>query len=618
MPQYGQLAPGQHTRFGSYDWPSGVGQPGDHQPYILKVDGVAVDNFNPIQMSKEFSQPMSFYFSLIENWDMPSLIIGTKVEFWEASHLIFRGTIYDCNFNGQSNNDGIIWNCLSLANRLNDVYVKNLLDNHSVVYNPSPNEPEYAPGMHNYTCGQIIREILNTQKTELAGFIDHWIDSELNAMTIMPPRMEFAGITLAEAFDQILQYQYDAGWDLDPNYNTIHFRSLKKTALTVKNLDASTLRAEQYHLKATIAPCITRVILEGREEIEKVDRVTYVSKSIDAATSDVTPGWDQSLENSWDQKQAEDDPQMDTFGKVYKYFWLSNKPLLPSMIASPGALSIMQYDPYLGESGNWINISGKANLKTGLCTLTAPYFTTSDTQTLPNNVFIRYAYLNANTPKIDTGYQGEAYTDYGWQRPFIVSDPDFKRQYITGRASHVTSDTFNDMTSDGFSSDLIGCTVNGGAAITAVEGTKITAPGHGLSYNDEYSIEFRNDLNTGMALIAQALLDMSSFVQFLGEVVIDDIFHMDYQLGSKINILNTNYGKFTTLGAPLRKISWNYQTKSTVLHLTSGYWVAGPADYAELKRRFLRNRSKVSAQTDIASTASQSSGKSTPTKNVWE
>lgn len=260
---------------------------------------------------------------------------------------------------------------------------------------------------------------------------------------------------------------------------------------------------------------------------------------------------------------------------------------------------------------------GKVNLRSGLLKLTAPSWKPNGSNYLPKDLRIRYAYLdNGNIPEISIGHSGSAYTSYGWKRTLPLYDPEFKVQTISGIITAVGSGKIYDATGQ-FTDDVVGKTLNG-QIITAASDGWITVGGT-YAVGDSYTIDFRDDTpsSQGMYKIAQAIIDMLSDVQYIGEIKLDGLDFTNYQLGQKINVINTSDSNFSSMDAPLRKMVYDFQNYATTIGISSGYYFSQALNYDELKRRLtnLRSKTRVSAWVDInAAGGGGDGGASSPTR----
>ena len=121
------------------------------------------------------------------------------------------------------------------------------------------------------TCGEIIKDILDN-----AG-IPGWVCSgyswgELSAMTVQPPMVDWEGIYVADAINEILRYQATFGAWIDPITKHMKFvnfeASLPQKAVYLGALNQSIIDHSEYNivrtdLRPTLRGCLTKVIVEG-------------------------------------------------------------------------------------------------------------------------------------------------------------------------------------------------------------------------------------------------------------------------------------------------------------------------------------------------------------------
>ena len=578
----------------------------------LKVNGVTLaDNeYSILQHKLTFNQSQSLDFIMHKKWDESPYDNNQEVQLIVGGITRFLGRVLEVDLAGAEKNV-ILYRCLDYMNYLRRVPYKDTgtrgmtTASHYVVYNADIGEPEYSAAKADKNCGQIIQDIFDNTKDDISDYVTNVNASELTNMDIKPPRLEFVGLNVLEAIQEVMKYQFNFGFWLDPADKVLHFQSLKKDDLTTFNVNPSNDAVQSTKIKKNIVSSVSKVIFEGSHEIETVAEFDLNTSSYLAAgvqTSDdfvLTSDWDTSLEATFSRGKSEDDPELNDYRKVFKHYQINSAhiPLLPYMVNPSGSVSVIVFNPVIGElgNGNWEPTSAHINLTTGEVILNGNHADlNSDGITWDfRKVRVRYAY-NSKTPlNISVGHQGTANSARGWENTWVFFDPEFKKQDIHGIVSAIEGTTIYDHTMS-FDSNFVGKKINGQNVDSITGGGATLASVAGISVGDTWHCEFRDDTDAteGMTKIANAILDMLDYEQNVGQITLLTLDYVNVQLGSKVNVTGTSDSDLTSMETPLRSITWDFRSRKTILNTASGFYLNALVEYDELKRRFIKDKEK--------------------------
>lgn len=622
-PKYGDGIKFQDERFAEYTY---TAEASGHLPYSLNVSGRTYTeaDFVPIRLINQYSDHSSFDFIMYSDWDGANFQLNDSVRFYSGSNCIFRGKILNVSPYG-SDSQGIIYSCLSSS-----LIIKQKPFTRSgtrsfasasgtVIYNADIGEVDYILSLSDMTCGEIIQDILDNSVSDI-GSTFTYLPAELSGMDIIPPRIEFAGKTIQEAIEYILEFQPNFKWWFESHNQILHFERVSKNYLTERAITTSGHDITNLKVRKDILNCVSRVIIEGRHEVENVGKFSRLNSPSSAVGNHsiadfiLQSDWLESLESTYTDTLSQDDPAKLNYGSVYSLYSLPTGQLpLQGSTITPSGYNVWVYNTNIGAGGNWHDLSASINMATGEVRVSGnQYNSISETVNTPRDILIRYAYQSKTPMVVDSGYSGTAYSTYGWDKTWYFVDPEYKKQDVYGYINSIDGLNVIDYTSS-FSEEMVGKTLNG-KEITAVSGSQITlASVAGLSAGDNYYIPFRDDTTSerGMKKIASAILEVLGDINYQTQFEVLELDHTEWILGTKINIDSTSDSDLSSMNAPVERIEFNFQKGSTIISASSGVYMDQLLDYEELKRRFFTDRSKNDAFKNIRVASNNASSSNT-------
>lgn len=373
------------------------------------------------------------------------------------------------------------------------------------------------------TCGEIIKEILD------CGNIPGWICSghsggELDGMTVEPPIIEWEGVYIGSAINEVLSYQATHGAWIDPITKKMKFidftGSIEEKSVYLGVLNNNVLEHGEYNvksaiLKPTLRGCVTKVIVEGEGVFEK-------------KTVELEEDWDESLEADWDFYKANTEP--DTYGKVYRQFKVPdaiNLPLLDMEIEDDGTVSGEEIIAEVGyvrkdtEETVWMKKEAGMDLDTGIIRFGKPI------------VNLRISYLGFYRFKMDVIQKGKVRLTFGER----TSDLVVVREDLSGAGTE--------------------------ANYTKEKYIKDT--NYYKLIKD--SVVIRDDTSR-MEVLGDKILLLHKDVNMQGRVVIDigdeDV---NWELGQKVRIRNSNKAEWDTKYLRIAGISYDFHGREATLNL---------------------------------------------------
>jgi len=173
-------------------------------------------------------------------------------------------------------------------------------------------------GQEEKNCWEIIQDILSTVTDIIPS-----TEGDTSTLTAIPPALSFSGSTVGEAILAVLRYQSTHGCFINPETGALKFvdfsGSLEEKSVYLGEIGERVEDHPEYNLKScqlnpTFEGCITRVIIEGGENMEEF-------------TETLQKNWDPAYETDWDYIKSIQYP--DTYGKVFRYFKTTNPSNLP-------------------------------------------------------------------------------------------------------------------------------------------------------------------------------------------------------------------------------------------------------------------------------------------------
>ena len=223
------------------------------------------------------------------------------------------------------------------------------------------------------TCGEIIKDILDN--ANIPGWVcSGYSAGSLSGMTVQPPMVDWEGIYIADAINEVLRYQATYGMWIDPITKKMKFvdfeSSMPEKSVYLGVLNQSIIDHSEYNivktdLRPTLRECVTKVIIEG-EGIYEESEVT------------LEEDWDSNLEADWNWVKWYQ--QKDTYGKVFSCFKTPSSvdlPLLSMKIEDDGTVGsrvITAEIEYISDiSGTtWIESEASVNPETGKIRFNVP------------------------------------------------------------------------------------------------------------------------------------------------------------------------------------------------------------------------------------------------------
>lgn len=394
------------------------------------------------------------------------------------------------------------------------------------------------------TCGEILKEVLD------CGKIPGWVcsgyhESELNAMVIEPPIIDWEGVYIGDAINEVLKYQGTYGAWIDLITKKIRFMNFEGTMeeksvylgeLNENVLDHGEYNVKRAELKPTLRGCITKVIVEGAGVYEE-------------KTVELEEDWDEGLEADWNFYKANTEP--DTYGKVYRRFKVPdiiNLPLLDMKIEDDGTVGSREIMVEVGyirkDTGEtiWLEKEAGIDIEAGVVRFGRPV------------VNLRISYLGFYRFKMEVIQKGKVRLTFGERTDDLVAERE----------------------------DLSGA----GTEANYTREKYIRDTDYYKLIKDEVVIR---DDTSRMEEMGDKILVLNKDIKLEGKVVIDmGDTDVNWELGQKVSVKNSNKGEWDTKYLRVAAISYAFHQREATLSLSSSKVLFG---YAFLEdQRMLRKK----------------------------
>lgn len=280
--------------------------------YALKVNGVAVD----LAASRVSLEEVSFSWRRGAELRFRQAVAHHQAEFQEEDQVelevdggvVFRGRIVERLLRGEPEREFVAYRAAGLREGARRVPVVDPTTGiPEVSFNSPPaDEDNYQAGRARKTAGQIIQWLIDTFASDLiaAGVLvaggTHYLQSELDALDVVPPEVVFSEVSVDEAIRMVLLYQPDHGYRIDPAAHTFRFErlsSLPEQTVTIEQSPAEDSdRVLANLLRPSTADCYTAYEIRGARKLTPA--VFYLSRG------ELEELWDHTLEASWSLPRA--------------------------------------------------------------------------------------------------------------------------------------------------------------------------------------------------------------------------------------------------------------------------------------------------------------------------
>lgn len=308
--------------------------------FQIKIGGSLVDfgtsRIRPISLNIRLDAPREFTFTQVgrAQWDgefTPSqeVILYDTDETPTDDDIIFRGEIVDREADGTPKNERVTYRCMG-PRYLASAYVtvsdsdqelerlvpsgETVLGQPHITYNARRGDMDYDPSREWLTVGEIIADLFKNNSTALyesgsaasATHTSNVVQAELDMMTTAPPEpVVFSNTPFSEAIDQLLEWEPQIVYFVDPTSLKWHFWSLdtgaayKPTNTTIELANADTYIVMKDAIKESIDDCATRLVIHGGLKTESTE--FHLNEATDYR---LQAGWDSGSESGWTIQDA--------------------------------------------------------------------------------------------------------------------------------------------------------------------------------------------------------------------------------------------------------------------------------------------------------------------------
>ena len=316
--------------------------------FQIKIGGSLRDfgtsRIRPIGLSISLDSPREFEFTQVgrAQWD-GEFTPGQEVIFYDTDgtptedDIIFRGEIVDREADGTPKNERITYKCMG-PRYLASAYVtisdsdqdterlvppntagSTVLGQPHITYNAKRGDVDYDPSREWLTVGEIIADLFknNSKGLYAAGAVasethtSNFVQAELDMMTSAPPEpIVFSNTPFSEAIDQLLEWEPQIVYFIDPTSLKWHFWSLdisapyKPTNTAIQLADTGTYNVMKDTIRESIDDCATRVVIHGGIKTEVVRFVWKKDDDPAEPVNTLTIGWEPDDTTGWTIQDA--------------------------------------------------------------------------------------------------------------------------------------------------------------------------------------------------------------------------------------------------------------------------------------------------------------------------
>jgi hypothetical protein len=280
--------------------------------YVLKVNGEPVDlagaKVSLEGLASSWKGPEELAFRQARPHHQADFLEEDVTELEVDGEVVFRGRILVRDLRGEPGREFVAYHARGLRALARRVPVLDPLTGvPTVTFNsPPPEEDPWQAGRAGFTCGQIIQWLIDTFAPELiaAGVLreggTHYLQSELDALDVVPPEVTFEEVSVEEAVETVLQEQADHGYRIDPASQSFCFQQLSalpETTVTIDQLPGENSdRVLANLLRPATANCYTAYEIRGARKLTPA--LLYCSRG------ELEELWDPDLEASWSLPRA--------------------------------------------------------------------------------------------------------------------------------------------------------------------------------------------------------------------------------------------------------------------------------------------------------------------------
>lgn len=235
-----------------------------------------------------------------------------NVELLVDASTVFLGKIKARRLEGEVEEEFVQYRAMGLRELSQEVEIVDPVTGvPKVVFNaPFEDEENFHEDRAGKSVGEIVKWLFDSFHDQLvtAGVIDQeapgYVESELQAMDMVPPMITFVEVTFDEALKALVQFAPDFAYLADPATRTYHFKRL--STLTEKTL---TINLSGDALAANILKPSTR----GRCTAYKITGVPSLNPTVAyLSNSELEKYWDEQLEGDWTLAKAFQPEKKDT------------------------------------------------------------------------------------------------------------------------------------------------------------------------------------------------------------------------------------------------------------------------------------------------------------------
>jgi len=468
-----------------------------------------------------------------------------------------------------------------------------------VVYNAHREEAatgDYCEERSGLTLGQILADVLDTMRLELAGTIGDGREGsgyradELALLTMVPPKVTFSGCSVMECVALLMRYAPEYGVYVDPQcrqLRVVDLRNLEEKTVTVGS-DA----VIEAHLEFSTEGCFTACRVEGAAEL--------VDKEVE-----LTAAWNPLYESDWTIEKAYEEPE--TYGRVWRRFACPDNNLAASRAVGCGPVILVVIE------SSWqklcLVLTDWADVDYAAGEIELPWLARQwnsgagawETAEVRMRYTYRYGPISARWPR--EGFEGTAYTKRGLEREKVLIDHDAMRVTVEGRVDRVESPVL-------FRSFLLGLrqdelagkliSFNGSpTTFTIVSNDKNLlelnqAPATALQEGDTFTVVVQDDTErvyeggtmSKLELRAREWLKGRQDEKYNGVVPLAGV-DLSVRLGQAISFAGTSNPEYGSLNATLVEVVHDFAKDRTELVLTSERSLGGQRAWEARYRRLL-------------------------------
>ena len=316
--------------------------------FQIKIGGslidVATSRIRPISLSISLDSPREFEFTQVgrAQWD-GEFTPGQEVIFYDTDgtptddDIIFRGEIVDREADGTPKNERITYKAMG-PRYIASAYVTisdsdqdperlcptdgTLEGQPHITYNAKRGDVDYDPVREWLTVGEIIADLFkNNSKALYASgaaasetYTSNFVQAELDVMNAAPPEpIVFSNTPFSEAIDQLLEWEPQIVYFIDPSTLKWHFWSLdtgatyKPTNTAIQLADTGTYNVMKDTIRESVDDCCTRFVIHGGRKTRSTE---FLLNDVDDTETEyrLKVGWDPLLEDGWTIQDASSRP----------------------------------------------------------------------------------------------------------------------------------------------------------------------------------------------------------------------------------------------------------------------------------------------------------------------